>query len=650
MTEKKIIIESRKNITKACTFCKTRKRKCDGQLPCSFCKLKNKQGNCNYDFVDKRSIRYVKKYKHLIINELDIELNENENENKIEFINENYKFIGESSPLNLLVQTKKIFQNLNLSNLAKNSIDLNLKNSEFILSSDFIITDSPSINLNNSIPLIKLPKTETAIDLIEFFIKSVNQILYIYDDNFLRNDLIDLIYNDTKPPNNHLLCQFYLIIAISFLYLKNSNSIDLLNYDLNYEIFYLNSLKLLNLISNDFNLYLIQIYMLLFVYNLFTNKKNNSWLNLSIAIKIAQSLGLNRKNSNLINKNICLQRRKLWRSLYIFDRIISINLGRPLTINNNIWNDINNLPIENDNNLRSVCQNELMKLNKLNGEIYEKIYFNNNIKIKTILKLILNLNNWLNNLPIQLKIENLLKLNNSTFFNNDQYNYNSLLYLHLIQLDGIILLTKPFFKFYLINYLKSNDLDFSNLIKFFKKICINSSILSIKVCLYFIKNKKFPIFSYTLINNILNSCLIISLNLLLNIIIFKKTNQSNFLILENDFKILNIGLFILREYNFLISNNYYNILKNLNNTLLFLLKILLNKEFKFEFNNLNELNYTFLNNDNSNSLEFEINKIKIEIENLNNTNDDDLEKMKTVQDLDMINESLIDCDDDTFIA
>ena len=71
-------------------------------------------------------------------------------------------------------------------------------------------------------------------------------------------------------------------------------------------------------------------------------KKSTALVHLSAAINYAQSLGLHR---NFVNEQFSKltaeyeYRRKLFRSLYISDRISSVFIGRPLIINDYDWDD-----------------------------------------------------------------------------------------------------------------------------------------------------------------------------------------------------------------------------------------------------------------------------------------------------------------------
>ncbi|CAO3615870.1 unnamed protein product [Cunninghamella echinulata] len=99
--------------------------------------------------------------------------------------------------------------------------------------------------------------------------------------------------------------------------------------------------------------------------------KSSDWIATSIAIKMAQDLGLHRSNTQVnISPNIVEARKRLWWSAYIVDRWICASLGRPLTINDADCDlEYPNLG-ENDKYARFIV---LIKLSSILGNVLRAI-------------------------------------------------------------------------------------------------------------------------------------------------------------------------------------------------------------------------------------------------------------------------------------
>jgi hypothetical protein len=61
------------NVAQACTYCKSRHSKCDGQVPCSQCVRRGRGNDCSYSVVRKRGPK-PKKDLYEYCNKLMVEL------------------------------------------------------------------------------------------------------------------------------------------------------------------------------------------------------------------------------------------------------------------------------------------------------------------------------------------------------------------------------------------------------------------------------------------------------------------------------------------------------------------------------------------------------------------------------------------------
>lgn len=598
---------SRTNISKACSFCKARKRKCDGKKPCSFCLKKNVDGDCCYDVIDKRSIRFSHlKGSSLPVKEIkeEIEINEEINtettstiESKLlnfgkDVINNdnkalkqeesgssrllydnqgNLRFIGESSPLSLLNQLRNLFSQIDFSFLSNKNLYLNLSKSKFVNDprrfNFYDASGNRSFNVNNC--LTELPARNLANHLVEMFFQNENILVYVFNEEFFLNSIVDEVYKNPQTSSPKKLCQLHLVLAIGLIYshsFKEPNPL-VKNYN-DHQSHFDSAMSLFqNIIDYDGNLWMVETYILMSFYFQLTNRRNAAWLNLGQAIRIAESLGLNRKKANdpYKDKNYSNHRRKLWRSLYILDRLCSINLGRPLGISNISWDDrvkinLKEIPI----NLSSSCELYLVGISELNGKIYQEIYHKDTIDPLTAYQLALDMNNWSSNLPRKLKAENIFSYVSA--LPNERFYYTPMLLLHLVHLNGVNLLSRPFFHYYyttniqkIISNLKNGsnilNLEDNSIIKIFADSCLNSAIYSIKFCYCFLKNGIHPLKPYTLITNVFNSGLILGLVLLydvVNLIQISIKNLSDLNLISENFnyhmKIMNVSILILKQY------------------------------------------------------------------------------------------------------
>lgn len=685
----------RKRTSKACDFCKSRKKKCNGHKPCNMC-LKKSRGECTYSIIDKRSIRYShlkstapvfripssRKDSRLLLrlpddpspaqvlhlpqltsiptslqpllnfplssardgkqkilkpneedtpganplaengsvdapNEFDssnTKLNSEES-GSTRFLydtNGNLRFIGESSPLSLLAQSRNVFNSIDLTvyDTRFNSPAFKFSKTKFVNDPKrFNIVDAPANRLNKIFP-IQLPLRAQCDTLVNLFLFNLNNMVYIFDEDYLRQHIVNEVYVNPMEASPKKLCILYLVLAIGGIFQR---TIDIQesgssSFTERHRQLFESALSILNSTLEDGNLWLVEVYMLIYFYYQASNKRNTSWLNLGTAIRIGESLGLNRKkvNDSFKDREYALHRRKLWRSLYIMDRISSLSLGRPLTVYNRTWDDIRSAmgkqSIEVDSedllneDLKRICEEELVKVSYINGEIYERIYQCTNITPSIAYNLAVMIKNWSYNLPRQLQLETLLRLENLLNVNRsvlayDRYKFHPALFLNLLYLGGIVLLSRPFFHYHITRCLEDIKLSLSNkpkqhtdkdsksIVKHFADSCLKSSMLTIILCHYFIKKVIEPLRSYVLTNTIFTSGLVVGLVTLLDIMRYielqlraphlRKEINDWLVISQQHMKIMNRSVEVLDRYSRVDSfaARYKEILRDMNSAL-----------------------------------------------------------------------------------
>ncbi|EAZ63935.2 zinc finger transcription factor of the Zn(2)-Cys(6) binuclear cluster domain type [Scheffersomyces stipitis CBS 6054] len=427
----------------------------------------------------------------------------------------NLRYIGESSPLSLLFECRNIF----LSTIGS---------CEFTSDPQGVnIIDEPG-KIKNGIP-VQLPKREHCNILVKFFESNVNSTWYVFNMRYFKEYIVDYIYDNPIRARPEKLVLLHLVLALGLLYAETSKSFlieDLESSSINSLAFFESGCNLMRNTVDDGKLWLSEAYLLIYFYYQSTSKRSTSWIMLGTAIRNAQALGLHRKfiNESFRDREYIMHRRKLWRSLYVCDRSSSILLGRPLLIGDYDWDDFDNVDlidyedkINHDKNI--YCLIEIAKVCKINGKIVHNFYLDGMISPARAEKLAIELKLWSINLPKELQIDRILRGTNSEV-SSDKF---ALLLLHLSQLYGIMLLSKPFFMYIAF---KSNIANNSGgsvpprrnrheaTMVNFCKASVKSSVLTIQLINLYRERHPQRIESYTTVNCCFMAALILGLSIL----------------------------------------------------------------------------------------------------------------------------------------
>lgn len=415
----------------------------------------------------------------------------------------NLRYFGESSPLSLLQECRYIF-------------------AEVIGSSNFtndpskeLVIDEP--NGLTALASIQLPRRSLCDILVNFFKENINNTFYIFDMEYFELNIIDQIYDNPIRANKSQLCLFHLVLAIGAFFAEISPSCQYQGLKVvSSSEFFDSSLSLMRTSVYDGRLWMVEANFLRYFYYQSSCKRSSSWVHLGIAIRLAQALGLHRKaiNEKFDDPVYVTHRRRLWRSLFICDRISSINLGRPLAINDYDWDDHTmNFISDPSENFRLKCQAEISKIAQINGRIVENFYRGSVINMRRANELAIELKSWSLNLSAELDLTNILKK-----FKSQNNNDNSLLMLvHMSQFYGIMLLCRPFQIYTVVKKLKPetrNELKDSVSLNNFCKGSIKSSFLTIKLLNYYMDNTTDILELFVVINGCLFAAVILGLALL----------------------------------------------------------------------------------------------------------------------------------------
>ncbi|KAL0135773.1 fungal-specific transcription factor [Mucor lusitanicus] len=232
-------------------------------------------------------------------------------------IKEPFSYVGSSSGIYLL---SRLFtkDTTNLDTEEKQALPRPLEGHE----------EDLMINLN---PDWKMPPKDLTDHLIDIYFKKMNPMLPILDE--------DLFYEEYRKAN-HAYTFIPIIMTlcrVTCRILKKDDPL-LLKYEIDRGTFFRDISKQISLYFDlDFlepKIETIQVLLL----NASNAEKwgleSTDWITTSIAVKMAQDLGLHRANTQQegIPKKVMEAKKRLWWSAYIIDRWVCASLGRPLTI------------------------------------------------------------------------------------------------------------------------------------------------------------------------------------------------------------------------------------------------------------------------------------------------------------------------------
>ncbi|EGW32200.1 uncharacterized protein SPAPADRAFT_71679 [Spathaspora passalidarum NRRL Y-27907] len=390
-----------------------------------------------------------------------------------------FRYMGETSPLSLLYEARNIF----VQYVGKTKLTEDLRGCPVI--------DKPA-PIRNRVS-IQLPPVEERDLYINNFKWNINDTFFIFDMDRFYKEIVEVVYRD--PMNEHnkaVLIILYFVLAIGATYSDFSNGDP---EAIKGAAYFDSGLNLLKDVVEDSEIWVVISHYLQFHYYQSILKKSTAWIHLNLAIKYAQSIGLHRSfvNEQFSKKSFETEyRKRLFRSLYSSDRISSVFIGRPLSINDYDWDDptrfkSSNLPLT-ALDFNSKCQIELTKICTLIGRIVSNFYRDRIIDINRTRNLAIELKMWSKNLDPDLSIENILKP--TEIPDNEAHgNTQILLMTHLLQLYAVMLLSRPFFMYEAVSAINAELKDTikdKELVKDFRQAATKSSILAIKLMNHYI--------------------------------------------------------------------------------------------------------------------------------------------------------------------
>ena len=187
-----------------------------------------------------------------------------------------------------------------------------------------------------------LPDIQTALVLVDAFFINTHGLLQVFDrDRFLED--MEACYSDPFQVQPSWLCLLNLVFAIGLtMATPLSGSPEALVVDKlrsehldRAEVFYRNAKGLNDPMTGleDQDFWSVQALLLMSVYMLAKTKRNTAFALLGMAARSAHALGLHREETMVIfSSEEQTQRKNLWKSIFVMDRLLSCSLGRPTAI------------------------------------------------------------------------------------------------------------------------------------------------------------------------------------------------------------------------------------------------------------------------------------------------------------------------------
>lgn len=187
-----------------------------------------------------------------------------------------------------------------------------------------------------------LPDLQTARVLADAFFINTHGLLQVFEQDRFMVDM-EACYSDPFQVQPPWLCLLNMVFAIGLIMATPlSGSPEALIVDKlrsehldRAEVFYLNAKSLNDPMNGleDQDFWSVQALLLMSVYMLAKSKRNTAFALLGMAARSAHALGLHREETMAIfSPEERIQRKNLWRSIFVFDRLLSCSLGRPTAI------------------------------------------------------------------------------------------------------------------------------------------------------------------------------------------------------------------------------------------------------------------------------------------------------------------------------
>lgn len=395
------------------------------------------------------------------------------------------RYLGESCTLSLLEQIRRIFRR-------------KIGESSFTEDPErHTLVDGPSFQV--ALVPVQLPSKRLTITLLKAFEIYVQPTGYALQMSQMWKD-IDQIYDSPVTALNSQLCLLYLAIALGGVHYttppmdSSSSEVAQELHQINLAAYFEGGLRYLRDSVEDGDLWVVQAYFMVALYYDVMCKRNACWIHLGIASRYAQALGMGRKwIDNSFPPEMREHRKRLFRILFLEDRLKSIYLGRPTIFSSD---DIEEHVLTNPITKDDEAQIQMVKLCHIIGDIWQNVYRSKRLHSSTAQSLTVRLRAWSASFKLFARsaaASDREDRKNETVQDEESkgglidvshripWEKLQLLNLNLTYLHGIILLTRPFL---LYTSVKNRGNPENEPLKTFENlasICVQSALTSIKL-------------------------------------------------------------------------------------------------------------------------------------------------------------------------
>ncbi|KXJ94551.1 hypothetical protein Micbo1qcDRAFT_221064 [Microdochium bolleyi] len=310
-----------------------------------------------------------------------------------------------------------------------------------------------------------LPDRPTTEALVESFFVHTVGFLELFDRGpFLES--VGCCFTNPFTVQPAFLSQLYLVLAIGLILANHDITthsgllISKLQIQREFytESFFKNARSLADF-HPDFesaNLSTIEILLLIAIWKLVSWRRDSAHHYLGIAVHSAYAIGLHQEpNDVLFSPPEQRQRRKVWRSLMIFDSFLgAAGLGRPLAISHEDYPSFSHgdSPVKaciecssptRPENLRCLAAQASRKTGRILAMVLRKLYARHRLSPAVAGELVGTFEDWNRSLP---EILHWKRLQDGTL---DAAHGVAILHVNIFQLNAIILLTRPFYLFHM---------------------------------------------------------------------------------------------------------------------------------------------------------------------------------------------------------
>ncbi|OTA56788.1 hypothetical protein K449DRAFT_387165 [Hypoxylon sp. EC38] len=346
---------TRIRVANACDVCKQRKVKCDGNLPCGYCKSRQRSLTCHFSPTARRRVRKP----HLPSPESsgaqssvpssarpaaspdipDIPAapvapipSVTSSRTSDDLTHRSYVsaeeeadvprearllcdaggkliFVGDCAPLSLFQTVRQIVT----SRVDPNAFTPQTSRVSMLENA----SSDPLVSINGKVPYVDPTGIER---LVSIFLSVTSGLIDLFENDHLADNVSTWATN-TETPQDTTSAVNYLVLAIGSQSVDEGSAAEYFQYA---------KTLALSCLGGDLGIETVQAFALVTLYMLRACQINGSFLFFGIAARAAYSIGLHRTEVNSrFGSETHIRRDRLWKSLRVLDLFLSISMGRP---------------------------------------------------------------------------------------------------------------------------------------------------------------------------------------------------------------------------------------------------------------------------------------------------------------------------------